>query len=362
MIWLALALQIAAAEDVNPEDVIQETRESISETEKKQREAMAHLFSINQRIKDIAKKKAQVSEKLMAREASVRAAAQDVAELEDKADSHKNMLNGRLRQLYQGQTHRSFQWLFSAQSPVELERNHRFLRRMVDNDHRYVVEYLRKLEMVKQRKKELGSMIAQLLHMQKGAQGQEQELTDQMRAKSALVADLRKSKDNKLSQLKDLRDVTTPEEMDYAFFERKGTLRAPVEAKLGREYGTFVDPKFRFRLMQKGNFYSANKGQPVTAVFAGKVVLATQLPGYGHTVILDHGDNYYTVYALSSSLKVREGSKVKEGDTIALSGDDTPLFGPGLYFEIRHFTDAVDPRPWIKDAGIKTADAKQGGP
>ncbi len=198
--------------------------------------------------------------------------------------------------------------------------------------------------------------------MQKGAQGQELELTDQMRVKSRLVADLRKAKDTKLTKLKTLRTETEAAVLDYAFFERKGSLKPPIDARLSREYGTFVDSHFRFRLMHKGNFYSVSPPQSVSAAFSGKVVLASQIPGYGKTVIIDHGDNYYTVYAFASQLKTREGATVKEGDVIAVSGHDSPLFGPGLYFEIRHFTDAVDPRPWIKEPGIKTADAKGGAP
>jgi septal ring factor EnvC (AmiA/AmiB activator) len=180
-----------------------------------------------------------------------------------------------------------------------------------------------------------------------------------MREKSRLVAELRKAKDSQISQLQDLRHKSSASDsLEYAFFERRGTLKVPVDGKLSREYGTFVDPQFRFRLMNKGNFYSAPKSQPVAAVFGGQVALATKIPGYGQCVILDHGDNYYSVYAFASQLKVREGRSVKEGDIIALSGEESSLFGPGLYFEIRHFTDAIDPRPWIKEPGIKTAQGR----
>lgn len=107
--------------------------------------------------------------------------------------------------------------------------------------------------------------------------------------------------------------------------------------------------------MHKGLFFSAERGTPVRAVHHGKVAVAGSLPGLGPAVVLDHGDNYYTVYAGCARLKVREGRDVKEGEEIATSGDGSPLFGPGLYFEIRHFTDAVDPRSWIKDPGMRTA-------
>jgi septal ring factor EnvC (AmiA/AmiB activator) len=107
--------------------------------------------------------------------------------------------------------------------------------------------------------------------------------------------------------------------------------------------------------MHKGMFFAAKANSQVTCIAEGTVVLAGSLPGYGKSVIVDHGDNYYSVYAFASQLKVKEGAKIKEGETLALAGGVSPLFGPGLYFEIRHFTDAIDPRRWIKEPIIKTA-------
>ncbi|NJL25501.1 MAG: M23 family metallopeptidase [Calothrix sp. SM1_5_4] len=198
-------------------------------------------------------------------------------------------------------------------------------------------------------------MVAKLARMQRDVRAREQELTEQMRRKSDLVARLKKSRATQLSELETLRHqhAELNDVLTYAFFERRGSLKSPVEGSLRREFGTFVDPQFRFRLMHKGLFYAAPRGTPVRAIAQGRVAMAARLPGYGQTVILDHGDNYYSVYAFSSESKVKEGGDVREGDLIALSGADSPLFGPGLYFEIRHFTDAIDPRPWIKESGIK---------
>src|SRR5665213_437874 len=339
-------------------DKIQVARESISEDERRQREALSHLFLINKKVKDIAQKQERLNEKMLSQEASVRSMAQEVQELEGRADQHKGMLNKRLRQLYQERNQDDFHWLFSAQSPVELERNHRFLRRMIDSDHHQLKIYLSALQNLQQKRAELKTLVAHLAGLQKQVQAQEHELNAQMREKSNFIADLKKSKDVKLIELKGLRNQhgDLANALNYAFFERKGVLRAPVDLPIAREYGTFVDPVFHFRLTHKGLFYSAGKSTEVHSVFQGRVVFANRMPGYGKTVIVGHGYNYYSVYAFASQLKVREGNKVTEGDLIALTGPSSPLFGPGLYFEIRHFTDAIDPRPWIKDSVIKTAE------
>lgn len=345
-----------------PDNSITETRTSISETERQQREALAHLFLINKRIKDIAQQKARFQDRLYSREAAVRETAQDVLELEKRSDEQRDLLAARLRQLYQSRSQKELAWIFSAQSPVELDRNRRYLRKMVDSDHRQLNDYLHQLRSLQKKRVQLAGMVRNLLALQKEAQTQEHQLTEQMREKSKLVGELRRAKDSQISTLKSLRaNSGEADPLDFAFFERKGTLRPPIEAKMIREFGTFVDPDYRYRLMYKGHFYSAPTEQPVTAVFSGKVALAEKVPGYGPCVIVDHGDNYYSVYAFASRLNVRAGASIKEGDVVAYSGRSSPLFGPGLYFEIRHFADAIDPRPWIKDSGIKTARAGEGG-
>lgn len=358
MIWLALIAQMSFAQ--NTADVaekIQSARASISEAEKKQREMMGHLFVINKKIRDTAKKQARLSERLLEQEGKVRATVHELEDLEGKTERQQNTLNHRLRSLYQERKRGDYSWLFSAQSPVELERHHRYMRRIVDSDHRQLKQYLAHLKQLQQKRGELKTLVAGLSRMQKEAQQQEQILSAQMREKSKHVNELKRMKDTKLSELKGLRAKPSqnPEAMSYAFFERKGMLRPPVDAPLAREYGTYVDPQFRFRLMHKGLFYQTKAGAPVGAVYQGQVALADTLPGYGKTVIIDHGDNYYSVYAFASQLKVRKGDEVREGDVVAVSGGSSPLFGPGLYFEIRHFTDAIDPRTWIKDSVIKTA-------
>ncbi len=355
MYWLAI---LFVAQGVfGEDDAILKARSQISETERKQREEKGQLFLLNQKIKEIAKRKAALNDRLLSQEASARELAREVGELEARTVRQKEMLNQRLRQLYQGRSRNPWAWLFSAQSPIELERNHRFLRRMVDSDHEYVKIYLAHLAELKKKRRQLTVAAAKLLNMRKSMQAREEELTEQMRAKSKILAELRESKEGHLSRLRHLRSQTASDEssVDLAFFERRGSLPPPVNGKLRREYGTYVDPQFRFRLMHKGNFYSVPQLTPVRAVFSGKVELATRIPGFGNTVIIDHGENYYSVYAYNSRLRVKEGAPVKEGDVIALSGHSSPLFGPGVYFEIRHFTDAIDPRPWIKESVIKTA-------
>ncbi len=353
---LSAALLIHLAHATSAVDKIQVTRASISEDERRQREALSHLFLINKKVRSIARRQDELVQKVNASQTGIRELAAEVADLEQRADAQKEMLNKRLRQLYQERNQDNFHWLFLARSPVELERDHRFLRRMIDGDHKQLKRYLGGLTLLKSKRVELKSMVSRLVGLQKETQSQEKALSAQLEEKSKYLEGIKKSKDIKLSELTHLRHEEATSALSYAFFERRGQLRAPLERRPQREFGTYVDPTFRFRMNQKGLFYNVAPGAAVKAIYGGSVAFAGRLPGYGQAVILDHGDNYYSIYAFATRLYVVPGASVQEGEVLALSGTGSPLFGPGLYFEIRHFTDTIDPRGWIKDSVLKTAD------
>jgi septal ring factor EnvC (AmiA/AmiB activator) len=90
----------------------------------------------------------------------------------------------------------------------------------------------------------------------------------------------------------------------------------------------------------------AASGTVVRSVAAGRVSFADRYDDYGLTVILDHGDHYYSVYASLGSADVHVGDSAGAGVRVGTVGsiDGTP---PRLYFELRHNASTIDPAPWL---------------
>ena len=65
-------------------------------------------------------------------------------------------------------------------------------------------------------------------------------------------------------------------------------------------------------------------------------------------IIIDHGENYYTVYAHAEELFKKKGESVETNEVIATVGDTGSLIGPKLYFEVRHHGKPVNPLQWIR--------------
>ena len=97
-------------------------------------------------------------------------------------------------------------------------------------------------------------------------------------------------------------------------------------------------------LRNDGINIAAPVGAPVKASAAGVVAYAgNELRGFGNMVLLRHADGWVTAYAHNSSLLVKKGDKVDQGQTIARVGSSGNVDSPQLHFELRKGTKAVDP-------------------
>ena len=120
---------------------------------------------------------------------------------------------------------------------------------------------------------------------------------------------------------------------------RKAFLRSPVN--FTRISSRFTVNRYhpvlhKFR-SHKGVDYAAKRGTPIQAAGDGKVIFKGKKGGYGKVMILQHGSKYTTLYAhlKTYNRKLRVGSKVKQGQTIAYVGSSGLATGPHLHYEFR---------------------------
>ena len=119
----------------------------------------------------------------------------------------------------------------------------------------------------------------------------------------------------------------------------KPGLRWPLKGQVMARFGTDRPEGGVWR----GILLRATEGAAVQVVAAGTVVYANWLRGFGNLIIIDHGQQYLSVYAYNQSLLKQIGDEVQTGETIALAGSTGGQVDSALYFEIRHRGSAVDP-------------------
>lgn len=131
------------------------------------------------------------------------------------------------------------------------------------------------------------------------------------------------------------------------FARLRGRLPLPVQGTIAGRYGS---RRADGQTVWKGLFIRAPEGAEVRAVAAGTVVFADWLRGYGNLLIVDHEDDFLSVYGHNQTLLASVGQKVQAGKPIATAGASGGLAESGLYFELRHRGQAFDPAPWIAGA------------
>ncbi len=125
----------------------------------------------------------------------------------------------------------------------------------------------------------------------------------------------------------------------------RGKLRLPVRGELSGRFGA---PRGTAGIEAKGVFIRAPEGQPVRAVGRGQVVYSDWMRGFGNLAIVDHGENYLSIYANNESLLKQVGEAVSAGEPIATTGSSGGNEETGLYFELRHLGRAFDPLRWVR--------------
>jgi murein DD-endopeptidase MepM/ murein hydrolase activator NlpD len=119
---------------------------------------------------------------------------------------------------------------------------------------------------------------------------------------------------------------------------QKGIFIWPVKGKIVSKFGAGKGSA------NKGVEISTAEGQPVVAAAPGKVIYSGNgIRSYGNLIIIEHADDFFTVYGYNKQNLVKSNDFVGQGDKIALVGQPQNGQSPRLHFEIRRGKSAVNP-------------------
>ena len=123
----------------------------------------------------------------------------------------------------------------------------------------------------------------------------------------------------------------------------------PLDGWISSGFGSRISPWTGNRQFHDGVDIAARMGSDVVASADGIVVFAGIQPGFGKTIVINHGYNTVTRYGHNSALYVKLGHKVKRGDPIAAVGSTGHSTGPHVHYEVVKDGKPVDPINFILD-------------
>lgn len=159
------------------------------------------------------------------------------------------------------------------------------------------------------------------------------------------IIEMQEASDNLVDNLEEIR------EQQYIannyFLQKKGQLPPPVEGQIITRFLEEKENGLGINRKSLGIALQVADGTPIRAIAGGKIVYAGYLRGYGNTVVIDHGYQYYTVTARIEKVACKKGSIIRLGGIIGISGDSATVIDDGLYFEVRHGKKSLDPLFWL---------------
>lgn len=123
----------------------------------------------------------------------------------------------------------------------------------------------------------------------------------------------------------------------------KGAFVKPTMGDVGSPFGLRRVFNEQPRSPHAGLDIKAPSGQGVYASNFGTVVVARDLFFTGKTIVIDHGQSIYTIYAHLSKIDVKEGDPAGRAQEIGLVGATGRVTGPHLHWGVKVGGARVDP-------------------
>jgi septal ring factor EnvC (AmiA/AmiB activator) len=369
---------------------LKDEREKAAQARRREGSVLAELEEVSRRLTDKRREVVQLDARIGRTQAEITALHRDIARLEGRRAFQEALLARRLQAIYKVQAQGgTVPVLLSSEDPVTRAMAVRHLTSLATLDARLIQRYRETSDELADRKGRGRDRERELTDLRAAAQQQQAEVDREGGRRRALLAKVRDERTYHERMVGDLTEASqrlealirelqarqrqaratppkaaappasaappaggaAPAVGGAAPAGFRGRLSWPTAGKITAPFGAQVHPRFGTRTFRNGVDIEAAEGTSVEAVLPGQVAYAGWFKGYGNLIIVDHGDELFTLYAHVSEIHVKEGDTVRQGQRIGAVGDTGSPTGPRLYFEVRYRGRPQDPEQWLRQRG-----------
>jgi len=360
---------------------LNEERAKVAQAKKREASILVELEDTEKRLAEKRRQIGTLDARVKKAQADVSGLQGEIGRLEVQRRGQEETLGRRLRLLYKLQSQGGvLPLVLSGEDPVAQAIRLRHLTTLATVDARAIREYRSTSEGLADRKVRVETRRVELASLRSQAEEERAEADREASRRRSLLAKVRDERASHERLVGELSEATRRLEAfirDLQLKQRRaaarppsaptrpapgdtggpglagvrGRLSWPAEGKVVGEYGAQVHPRFGTKTFRNGIDIEVAEGTDIKAVYPGHVVYTGWFRGYGNLIIVDHGGEYYTLYAHAADIKVAEGEDVRQGQNIGTVGDTGSLQGPRLYFEVRHQGKPQDPAQWLRPKG-----------
>lgn len=353
------------AERIN--DKIEKSKTEIINFSKKESSVLNTLNEQDLAIDNLRKNASLIKKELSDINRQIETINNESKRLSNEIEVSEHYVSKRLTALYKLNWLGRMNILASSESMYELFNRKISLERILDYDKNEIDNLFKNRNLLKDMQDSLNVQISKKQSSRKNLRNQIEKISFEQDKRSNLLNEIRSKKSLTLAAIKSLEEaagklnnIIKSLSLEYGAADKqediyfngleslKGLLNLPVRGKIISRFGVYNDPKYNVENFKSGIDIKTDRGEPIRAVSNGKIIYSGWLKGYGNMIIIDHGKNYYTVYAHLEETFKSKGDMVEMEEVIATAGDSGSLSGPGLYFEVRHHGKPINPLEWIR--------------
>lgn len=341
----------------------EQSQAKIKELEAKQASALAKKAAIDERNEHITGQIAFIKEKIQLYDEILLQKKKEADAAKEKETQHLEKIRLRIKAFEAKGKIRLLDILRSAGSFREILAALGGLDKLWKNDHQLLLEHAYERENAEQAKNDYEKLRQELVQEMQELENEQASLPKQFEDVCALISDTEeelgkagsyheeyvKAEENAKAQLEEMTRQFE-QLMEEGKTDNPGFIWPVPSCKvITSRYGSRVHPISNQERAHAGLDIGARAGVKIVAAYKGKVELAKYSGSYGNYVVIDHGNGYSTLYAHMSSMEVKSGQELKQGDIIGYVGSTGYSTGPHLHFEIRYKGSTIDPASYFDD-------------
>ena len=362
------------AEETN--DLIREKEEGISKAKEERQQIQKNLTDVkavkqsldeqkndlNQYITSLDAQVAQIELNIEALNESITVKEGEIAATQIELDAaiavqeaQYEAMKQRIRYMYERGDHYYLELIFGALNYSDILNKAAYIEKLEEYDRKKLEEYEEQCRIVELTKTQLEEE-KETLEETRNSLHQEEEALKEIREEK------KKQLETIMAQIEEKQKAIAAYEASIAAANNEiNALEAAIKAERARlaeanrphydggmfrwpcpsttyitdEYGWRVHPIFGDRRFHSGLDIGAGYGAAIVAAYRGTVVAAAYSSSMGNYIMIDHGDDLYTIYMHCSKLQVSTGQSVSAGQQIGLVGSTGNSTGPHLHFGVR---------------------------
>ncbi|MDE7272206.1 MAG: peptidoglycan DD-metalloendopeptidase family protein [Lachnospiraceae bacterium] len=342
----------------------------ISELEQTKKDLAAYVTQLDANLSAVQSKIAEIREMITQKEAEITQTKAELDAAVAKEEAQYENMKARIKSMYERGDNFYFEVILNAESFADMINRADYVEKVSASDRNILEEFRTTREYVEVCKAQLESEQELLEEAKKNVEEEEASLASLIAQKEAEITAYEADINNREQLVKEYEAEIAAQDAEIKEMEKAAKALqtqleqangqkktydggmfawpAPSYTRISDDYGNRIHPTLKVQQFHNGVDMAAPGGSPILAAYNGTVVAAAYSSTMGNYIMIDHGDNLYTIYMHASKLYVSQGAEVVKGQKIAAVGTTGRSTGNHLHFSVRLNGSYVNPWNYLK--------------